>query len=178
MRCLAVSALSGQCPHRADRSSTSTMASADFCRPFESSCGDSSQRQDDRSLRVRRVTFLPYARPIYAGSVRMTFGFESHCPLAHLAVASYRLRVPRARSLPTASFRFRLAADTLAVRLGVPVIKASVGTFTRPVNSRFAFAPRLQRQVMTLRVMPDAQCKKRRHAGPERPLLHGKVCGC
>jgi hypothetical protein len=49
--------------------------------------------------------------------------------------------------------------DTLAVRLGVPVIKASTGTSTRQVNSRVAFANRLQRQVMTLRVMPDARKK-------------------
>jgi hypothetical protein len=118
-----------------------------------------ARRQDARSLRVRRVTFLPSTRPIYAGSVRMTLGLESCCPLAHLAVASYRLRVPRAGSLPSASFGLGLAADTLAVWLGVPVIKASTGTLTRPVNSRLAFAPRLQRQIMTLRVMPDAQRK-------------------
>jgi hypothetical protein len=102
----------------------------------------------------------------------MTSGFESICPLAHLAVASYAVRVPRARSLPAASFGFRLAADTLAVRLGVPVIRASTGTFTRPVNSRFAFASRLQRQPMTLRVMPDAQ--KQTALGPK--LVRGLFC--
>src|SRR5690606_6551851 len=90
----------------------------------------------------------------------MTLGFGSMRPLAHRAVASYAIRVPRVGSLPSASFRFRLAADTLAVRLGVPVIKASTGTCTRPVTTRFAFAYRLQRQVMTLRVMPDARTKK------------------
>jgi len=103
------------------------------------------------------VTFLPRTRRIYAASVRMTSGFGSMRPLAHRDVASYAIRVPRARSLPPASFRFRLATDTLTVRLGVPVIKASTGTLTRPVNSRLAFARRLQRQVMTLRVMPDAR---------------------
>lgn len=117
-------------------------------------------RQFDRSLRVRRVTFLPHIRHIYAGTLRMTWGFESLCPLAQFACASYVVRVPRTGSLPSASFGFHLAEDTLAVRLGVPVIKASTGTFTRPVNSRFAFAPRLQRQVMTLRVMPDAHMKR------------------
>jgi hypothetical protein len=35
--------------------------------------------------------------------------------------------------------------DTLAVRLSVPVIRASTETRTRLVNSRFAFASRLQR---------------------------------
>src|SRR5690606_2744532 len=98
-----------------------------------------------------------------------TLGFGSMRPLAHRAVASYAIRVPRVGSLPSASFRFRLAADTLAVRLGVPVIKASTGTCTRPVTTRFAFAHRLQRQVMTLRVMPDARRQKKR--GPKRASL-------
>ena len=106
------------------------------------------------------MTFLPDPRRIYADSIRMTLGFGSMRPLAHRAVASYAIRVPRVGSLPSASFRFRLAADTLAVRLGVPVIKASTGTCTRPVTTRFAFAHRLQRQVMTLRVMPDARKKE------------------
>jgi hypothetical protein len=93
-----------------------------------------AQRQGGRSLRVRRVTFLPYIRRIYADPVRMTSGFESMRPLARQIVASYAVGVPRTGSLPSASFRFRLAADTLAVRLGVPVIKASARTFTRLVK--------------------------------------------
>jgi len=93
-----------------------------------------ARRQDGRSLRVRRVTFLPHTRCIYAGSVRMTLGFGSMRPLAHRVVASYAVRIPRAGSLPSTSFRFHLAVDTLAVRLGVPVIKASAGTFTRQVK--------------------------------------------
>ena len=103
------------------------------------------------------MTFLPDARRIYVVPIRMTWGFESIGPLAHRRDASYAIRVPRARSLPAASFRFRLAADTVAVRLGVPVIKASIGTCTRPVASRFAFAFRFAASGMTLRVMPDAQ---------------------
>ena len=89
------------------------------------------------------MTFLPHTRRIYADSVRMTLGFESICPLAHRADASYAVRVPRAGSLPTAPFRFHLAMDTLAVRLGVPVIKVSTGTFTRQVTSWVAFADQL-----------------------------------
>ena len=88
------------------------------------------------------MTFLPHTRRIYANPVRMTLGFESLCPLAHQADASYAVRVPRAGSLPAASFRFHLTVDTLAVQLGVPVIKASTGTYTRQVTSRFAFATR------------------------------------
>ncbi|QGQ25687.1 hypothetical protein F1728_24720 [Gimesia benthica] len=89
------------------------------------------------------MTFLPYTRHIYADSIQMTSGFESYSPLAHPTGASYVIRVPRARSLPAASFRFHLAVDTLAVRLRVPVIKASIGTYTRQVTSRIAFAYRL-----------------------------------
>ena len=136
------------------------MASADFCRPFGPPCDGPSHGQDGRSLRVRRVTFLPYTRRIYAAKVRMTSGFESICPLAHRFDASYAIHVLRARSLPAASFGLRLAADALAFRLGVPVIKVSTGTFARPVTSRFAFAPRLTASGMTLRVMPDAQTKR------------------
>ena len=90
----------------------------------------------------------------------MTLGFGSLRPLAHETFASDAVRVPRTGSLPAASFRFRLAADTLAVRLGVPVIKASIGTCTRPVASRFAFASRFAASGTTLRVMPDARTKK------------------
>ncbi len=90
------------------------------------------------------MTFLPHTRRIYAATVRMTLGFESNRPLAHQDDASYAVRVPRARSLPAASFRFRLTADTLAVRLGVPVIKASIGTFAQQVTSRLAFAYRFK----------------------------------
>ena len=150
LRPQAVSALSGQCLGRAGRQPTTTMASSDFCRPFDPPCGGSSHRQDSRPLRVRRVTFLPYTRRIYAGPVRMTLGFESIGPLAPRSDASYAIHVLRAGSLPAASFGPHLAVDALAFRLGVPVIKVSTGTFTRPVNSRFAFAPRLTASVMTL----------------------------
>ena len=103
-----------------------------------------SVKHRGRSLRVRSVTFLPHTRRIYDSSVRMTLGFESLRPLAHQAIASYPIRVPRARSLPAASVRFAVARDTLAVRLEVPVIKASIGTFTQQVTSRLAFAYRFK----------------------------------
>ena len=86
----------------------------------------------------------------------MTLGFESYGPLAQQATASYAIRVPRTGSLPAASFRFWVAPDTLAVRLEVPVIKASIGTCTRQVTSWIAFAYQLKASVKTLRVMPDA----------------------
>lgn len=106
-----------------------------------------SLRYRRRSLRVRRVTFLPYVRCIYVDLLRMTSGFESLGPLAQQVAASYTVRVPRTGSLPAASFRFRVAPDTLAVRLGVPVIKASIGPHTRLVTSWFAFAYQLKASV-------------------------------
>ena len=98
----------------------------------------------------------------------MTSGFGSLRPLAHESFASDAVRVPRTRSLPAASFRFRLAANTLAVRLGVPVIKASIGTCTRPVGFRFAFTIRFAASGTTLRVMPDAR-KKKGEPGQDSP---------
>jgi len=106
------------------------------------------------------VTFLPHTRRIYAAAIRMSSDFESIRPLVLRDNASYAIRVPRAGSLPAASFRFLVAQDTLAVRLEVPDIKASIGTFTQQVTSCFAFAPQLSASVKTLRVMPDAQTKK------------------
>ena len=73
------------------------------------------------------MTFLPHTRRIYAEELRMTLGFRSYGPLAQRFDASYAVRVPQAGSLLTASFRFHLAVDTLAVRLEVPVIKALRG---------------------------------------------------
>ena len=101
-----------------------------------------ARRHGDRSLRVRLATFLPYIRRIYVGSLPDDIGLRVFAPSRPAAVASDAVRVPRTGSLPAASFRFRLAADTLAVRLGVPVIKASTGSFIRPVASRLAFAYR------------------------------------
>jgi hypothetical protein len=49
-------------------------------------------------------------RRIYVKSIRMTLGFESLGPLAHPTDASYSISVPRAKSLPAASFGFRLRA--------------------------------------------------------------------
>ena len=63
---------------------------------------------------------------------------------------------PRVGILPTASFKFTVAHDTLAVRLEVPEIRASIGKFTQ----QFAFAHQLKAPIKTLRVMPDAPQKK------------------
>ncbi len=57
----------------------------------------------------------------------MTEGFGHRRCLAPRHDASHAIRVPRVRMLPSASFRSHLTMGTLAVRLGVPVIKASKG---------------------------------------------------
>ena len=57
----------------------------------------------------------------------MTAGFGHRRVLAPRHEASHAIRVPRVRILPSASFRSHLTMGTLAVRLGVPVIKASKG---------------------------------------------------
>ena len=70
-------------------------------------------RQTIRPPGVRRVTFAPSTRRMYALRIRVTSGFESFRPLAHPRDASYALRVPRARALLTASFPRHLAATQL-----------------------------------------------------------------
>jgi hypothetical protein len=72
-----------------------------------------ASRQMDRSPRVRRVTFAPYTRRIYARPIRVASGFGSLCPLAHQTDASYAVRVPRAGALPAAAFPRHLAMTRL-----------------------------------------------------------------
>ena len=102
------------------------MPSADFCPPIDQPLGCSSTRQVDRSPRVRRVTFRPSPPHIHR-LVPDDFGLRTPTLPHPQDDASHAVRVPRARRLPSASFRFHLAVDTLAVRLGVPVIRVSKG---------------------------------------------------
>ena len=44
------------------------MASADFCHPIPTPYDVGSTRQDDRSPRVIRATFLPHTRRIYSAT--------------------------------------------------------------------------------------------------------------
>ena len=82
-----------------------------------------------RLPRVIRATFTAYIRRIYVPTFRMVSGFEFHGPLAQWD-RLYPLPVRRTAVLLTASFRFHLAMDTLAVRLAVPTIRACSGTCT------------------------------------------------
>jgi hypothetical protein len=70
--------------------------------------GATSLRQTDRSPGVRRVTFAPHTRRIYAHAIRVASGFESPGPLAHHVNASYAVRVPQAGALLTAAFPHHL----------------------------------------------------------------------
>ena len=83
--------------------------------------------QITRPPRVRRATFLPYARRLYYRPFRIAIGLRVSWPSRPGATASYAVPVRRATSLPTASSRFRLATDTLAVQLTVPAIRVRRG---------------------------------------------------
>jgi hypothetical protein len=117
-----------------------------------------ASRQQRSSPRVRRVTVAPSTRRIYARSVRMTSGFRSSCPLAHLARASYAVRGPRARALPTASFPQRLAALQLPFRSGFRSSQPPED-FHLHVTSRIAFAIGCSAPPTALRAMPGAHKK-------------------
>jgi hypothetical protein len=105
-----------------------TMPSADFC-PFIPTPLDVGSRIGKRTdlPGYCAPTFPPYTRRIYSRTFRMTIGLRIYWPSRPGAVALYALRVPRAGGLPAASFRPRLAAAALAVRLTVPAIRVRRG---------------------------------------------------
>ena len=140
-----------------------TMASADFCRSIIEPLDSISTRQNGRSLRVRRVTFPPHIRCIYADWFRMTSGFESLCPLAQ----------PRRRlvcSSYSSDRRFACCFLQISSHLEHPCSSAKSSCHQglyRDFHPTSHFpdhfrSPVIQRQVMTLRAMPDAQTKKAR----------------
>ena len=102
------------------------MPSADFCTAIRLSLDRPSTWQLHRSPRVMRVTFLLYPPHIQPSILNDIGLWTPALPYPRLT-ASDTVRVPRVRSLPSASFRSHLRVGTLAVRLEVPVIKASKG---------------------------------------------------
>ena len=60
------------------------------------------------------------------------------------ATTSYAVHVLRTGTLPAASFGFRLAVDTLAVRITVPIIRVRRG-LTPPSECTLVGAPRENR---------------------------------
>ncbi len=101
-----------------------TMPSADFCTSSPHLAMRLASKREYRSPRVRRVTFTP-CPPHIRPSVPDDFGLWVPMPPRPQIDASYTVRVPWAGALPAASFRSLLLKGTLAVRLEVPVIKAS-----------------------------------------------------
>ena len=55
--------------------------------------------------------------------IRVVLDFVLYCKLVHFTSALYAISVRQCRTLPTASFRFHLAVDTLAVQLMVHTTK-------------------------------------------------------
>src|SRR5690606_20272100 len=123
------------------------MPSADFCQPIGSLPATLAPwGRRGRSPRVRRVTFSPYTCHLYFHSLRITLGFEYFGPLARLRLPHQCFPFGQAGDLLTASFRFNLAVDTLAVRLTVPVIRARRG-LTPPSHFAVRFrSPLAKRQ--------------------------------
>src|SRR5699024_6531288 len=104
-----------------------TIASAASCSPIPTPHGLARPRQPNRPPRVSRAAFLPSTRRIYFHIFWIAIGLRVSWPSRPDVAASYAVPVRRARSLPTASFRFRLATDTLAVQLTVPAIRVRRG---------------------------------------------------
>ncbi len=73
-----------------------------------------------------------YVRHIYAHELRCKYWTLSLLALLSLAFASYVVSIRRTSVLPSASFRFHLTMDTLAVRLAVPLAGPALD-FHQPV---------------------------------------------
>jgi len=65
--------------------------------------------------------FHAFVRQIYARDFRASFWTLKFFAFCSVTVASYLVSVRQTSVLLSASFRFRLAADTLAVQLAVPL---------------------------------------------------------
>src|SRR5208283_529854 len=117
-------------------------ASADSSSSIPPSYGGSSTEADEEVSQGNLRNLHPITRRIYNHSFRMTIGLWNPMLPRPRVAASYTVPVRRAGTLPTASFRFHLAMDTLAVQLTIPVIGAREG-LSPPVIRQ---APRLPEQ--------------------------------
>ena len=128
------------------------------------------RRFPHRPPRLRCNSLHSMQPPHLRDRVRVVCDFDLCCSLVRSVPPSYAISVRRLGTLPAASFRFRLAADTLAVRLTLPTTKRVVDfhhqaiahggrTTTRkgaPVSLPFFVLPSPGRQV------PARQIEKRR----------------
>ena len=148
------------------RCDVATMASADFCpRIVHALTARLASRHASRSPRVRRVTFAPSTRRIYAAPVRMTSGFESFVPSRPPALRLVCGSCSSGRSFACGFLPTTPRGDAVAVRLGVPVIKVPRG-LSPPRHFPIRFRYRLTAPVTALRAMPGAHEVGRTLSGP------------
>ena len=69
-----------------------------------------------------RTHLHAHPRRIYTTTFRTSFGLQRYWPPHLHRSASYAVLVHHGSILPAASFRLRLAADALAVRLALPLV--------------------------------------------------------
>ena len=111
-------ALTGSALRRQVRATT--MASADFCRPIPAPFDAGSSKADWQTSQGNARDLHPTHPPHLLPQLPDGIGLRVFWPSRPVVAASYAVPVRRARTLLTASFRFRLATDTLAVRVTVP----------------------------------------------------------
>src|ERR1039457_2841579 len=105
-----------------------TMISADFCSPIGSPLDDPCLAADEQISPGMTHSLSSHLSVASTCAVfRMSVGLRECLLPRPDPQASYALRVPRTRSLLTASSRPRLAAAALAVRLTVPLIRVRRG---------------------------------------------------
>jgi hypothetical protein len=103
-----------------------TMASADSCRFSRTSRYGLPIESARRQASQGKSVVFPSIYLLHLLSI--AFGSKDFVLLGRLiqrSLASYEVRVPQAGGLPLASFRFRLAADTLALSYGYCYLRHS-----------------------------------------------------
>ena len=111
------------------------MASADFSRFVVTACTCGLALETSP---VMDAFFPSYTRLIYSESSEQLWDFVLFCRLIHSHKPWYQVSVRRVRYLPTASFRFHLAMDTLALGCSLPTVRAAWGL--APVRIRSCWA--------------------------------------
>ncbi len=117
------------------------MASADFSRFVVTACPCGLALETSP---VMDEFFPSYTRLIYSESSEQLWDFVLFGRLIHSHKPSYQVSVRRVRCLPTASFRFHLAMDTLAFGCSLPTVRAAWGL--APVRIRSCWANQKKRQ--------------------------------
>lgn len=111
------------------------MASADFSRFVVTACHCGLALETSP---VMDAFFPSYTRLIYSESSEQLWDFVLFGRLIHSHKPWYQVSVRRVRCLPTVSFRFHLAMDTLAFGCSLPTVRAAWGL--APVRIRSCWA--------------------------------------